>query len=148
MLITKASDIFYQPRELLEVSLVHFTVREVPDGAPEVFITTRGQLNWEAGEGEGEGESITHPRNKEASRLDCLHHRLIDSWDKHVEQQILTDILGNILCALQLLRHFLRHVGEVDTGGKLPMERSPDTDVGSLGEFVKLFLYLKLIFVS
>ena len=98
--------------------------------------------------GGGGGESFTHPRNKEASRLDCLHHRLIDSWDKHVEQQILTDILGNILCALQLLRHFLRHVGEVNTGWKLRMDRSPDTDVGSFDEFVKLFLYLKLIFVS
>ena len=38
------AEIHYQPRELLEVFLIHFTVGDVPDGAPEVFIMTRGEL--------------------------------------------------------------------------------------------------------
>ena len=34
----------YQSREMLEVFLIHFTVREVPDGATEVLISTRSDL--------------------------------------------------------------------------------------------------------
>ena len=90
----------------------------------------------------------TDPANRESSRLNCLHHGLIDCWDEHVEHQVCTDILGHLLSALQLLTHFLTDVGEGDTVGKLRVYRFSGTDVVT---FLRNFLicsYLKIIFVS
>ena len=103
----------------------------------EVEVEVEMEVEME-GKGEGEVEVedspvSTYPINKKASRLNCLHHGLIDCREKHVEHQISTDILGNSLGALQLLRHRVRDVGEVDTRWKLHLvERLSDKRPGQL----------------